>query len=231
MSFSSLRVRLLFGGAALALVGLTTAGCTSDSSNVSANNAQNTSTTAPVTVATPSTVPATTIVTTVDPAPVLQKAIGKLSKSYHFSSKFVVNGAVTLTAEGDRVGDSSRLTVTQNGATVAYIVTPTATYAQPSNGEWQLLDTPPAATDPITALSAPAAIGVLSDDGTSTRLRVTVSALTLGVGATGNADVEVVMTKGVIKEVDYGTTKDGNVASVATVISKVVDATPISAPI
>jgi hypothetical protein len=229
MSFSELRMRLLFGGAALALFSLGTVGCSSDSSNVSANNADNTSTTLVAAVST--TAPATTIVAKVDPAPVLQDALKSLSKGYHFSSTFVVNGAVSLTAQGDRVGDSSRLDVTTNGATVSYIVTPTASYAQPANGEWQLLDTPPAATDPITALNAPAAIGVLSDDGNAVRLRVTVSALTLGVGATGNTDVEVVLTKGVITEVDYATTKDGNVASVATIISALTDTTPIVAPI
>jgi hypothetical protein len=154
-----------------------------------------------------------------------------LAGGYHFSSTYVVNGVASLTGEGDRVGDSSRFVLTQNGATVSYIVTPTATYAQPANGEWQLLDTPPAATDPITALNAPAAIGVLSDDGTSLRLRVTVSALTLGVGSSGTSDVEVVLKGGAISEVDYATTKDGNVASVATVVGPVVDATPISPPI
>ena len=72
---------------------------------------------------------------------------------------------------------------------------------------------------------------MLSDDGTSLRLRVTVSALTLGVGSSGTSDVEVVLKGGAITEVDYATTKDGNVASVATVVGPVADATPISPPI
>jgi hypothetical protein len=194
---------------------------------VSANNADSTSTT----VGASTTVPASTIASTVNFAPLLQEAVTALSAGYHFSSTFVVNGAVSLKGEGERVGDSSRFTLTQNGAAVAYIVTPTATYAQPANGEWQLLDTPPAATDPITALNAPGAIGVLSDDGSSLRLRVTVSALTLGVAPSGDTDVEVVLSNGAITEVDYATTKDGNVASVATVVSPVVDSTPIVAPI
>jgi len=228
MSLSELRVRSLLGGAVLALVSLVAVGCSSNDNNVAANNADNASTAA---ASASSTVPASTIVSTIDPGPLLKTALATLAGGYHFSSTYVVNGVASLTGEGDRVGDSSRFVLTQNGATVSYIVTPTATYAQPANGEWQLLDTPPAATDPITALNAPAAIGVLSDDGTSLRLRVTVSALTLGVGSSGTSDVEVVLKGGAISEVDYATTKDGNVASVATVVGPVVDATPISPPI
>ncbi len=228
MLLSELRVRPLLGGAALALLSVLAVGCSSDDTNVAANNADSASSSV---VAPSSTAPASTIVTTIDPAPLLQTALESLAAGYHFTSTFVVNGVASLTGEGDRVGDSSRFVLTQNGASVAYIVTPAATYAQPANGEWQLLDTPPAATDPITALNAPAAIGVLADDGTSLRLRVTVSALTLGVGATGTTDVEVVLKNGAITEVDYATIKDGNVASVATLVGAVVDATPISAPI
>ena len=220
-------VRPLLGGAALALLSLVSVACSNDDANVSANNADNAATT----VLESTTAPASTIVTTVNPEPVLQKAVAALAAGYHFTSTFVVNGAESLKGEGDRVGDSSRFTLTQNGAAVSYIVTPTATYAQPANGEWQLLDTPPAATDPITALNAPAAIGVLADDGSTLRLRVTVAALTLGVGPSGDTDVEVVLKDGAITEVGYATTKDGNVASVATVLSAVVDATPIVAPI
>lgn len=226
MQFSNLRMRLPLGGAAFAALALLSVGC-SDSSNVAANHAATGST---IFVAT--TVPPSTIVSTVNPTDLLAKALGALGANYHFTSTFVVNGQQTLVADGDRVGTGSRLTITQTGAKVSYVILPTASYAQPENGDWQQLDTPPASTDPITALASPSAAGVLKEEGTKVRLRVTVLAATLGVAATGNADLEVVITDGVLTEVDYGTAvASGGVASVATVIGPVVDATAVVAPI
>ena len=227
MPFGNSRMRLLFGGAAFAAMALVGVGCTSSPSNVAANNAASGSTGLVAT-----TVPATTIVTTINAQDVLTKSIAGLANGYHFTSTFVVNGAQTLVADGDRIGAASRLKITQAGATVSYVVLPTASYAQPDGGDWQQLDTPPATTDPIASLNTPSAIGVLKDDGTKIRLRVTVSAATLGVATTGNADLEVVVTNGILTEVDYGTAVNGGgVASVATVIGPLADATPIAAPI
>jgi hypothetical protein len=231
MSSRSMRVRLLFGGAALAALVLVSSGCSDEASNVAANNAAAGSTTSSVAALdTSSTAPATTIVTTVDPTALLQQALATLGTTYHFSSSVVVNGAQTLLAEGDRVGDGSRLSLTSNGATAGYIVTPAGSWAQPEGGDWELLDVPPATADPIAALAAPAAVGVLSDDGTTVRLRVTVSATALGVGTDGTADVEVVISSGVITEVDYSSTAPDGVASVATTFGPVLDATPVAPP-
>jgi hypothetical protein len=207
--------------------------CSSGSSGVSANTAvsdASTTTLAPSTA--PSTAPPTTIVVaTVDPNALLQQGLAGLASGYHFRSSVVVNGTETLVAEGDRVADASRLTLISGGATVGYIITAAGSWAQPEGGEWEALDVSPATADPIFALTAPSAVGVLSDDGTTVRLRVTVPAPALGVGADGTADVEVVLTSGVITEVDYTTAVQGGVASVATILGPVVDPTPITAPI
>jgi hypothetical protein len=227
LRFRSQQARLSFGGAAFAFLALVTTGCNSSSANVAANNA---ATGATGLVAT--TVPASTIVSTIDGTALLAKARAAVGANYHFTSTFVVNGAQTLVADGDRVGDASKLSITQNGATVNYVVLPTASYAQPEGGDWALLDTPPATTDPITSLASPVSVGVLLDGGSKVRLRVTVSAQLLGVGTTGNADLEVVIVDGVLSEIDYGTAvKGGGVASVATVVKSLPNAQPIAAPI
>jgi hypothetical protein len=210
--------------------------CSSGSSGVSANTAvsdASTTTLAPSTApsTTPSTTPPTTVVATVDPNALLQQGLAGLADGYHFRSSVVVNGTETLVAEGDRVADASRLTLISGGATVGYIITAAGSWAQPEGGEWEALDVSPATADPIVALSAPSAVGVVSDDGTTVRLRVTVPAPALGVGADGTADLEVVLTSGVITEVDYTTAVQGGVASVATTLGPVVDPTPITAPI
>jgi hypothetical protein len=222
-------MRSLFGGAAFALLVLASAGCSSDSTGVTANSAEPTvASTAAPTAGGETTAPSTP--TSVDPTTLLQQALAGLQPGYHFTSVFTVNGAVVLKADGDRIGDSSRFSVTTNGALVNYITTPAGNFAQPDGGDWDQLTTQPAVVDPITSLNAPSAITVVSDDGSAVRLRVTVSAVTLGVGASGTADVDVVVTGGAVTEIGYTTTVNNNVGSVANTIGPVVDATPITAP-
>lgn len=226
MTQRSSRVRPLLGGAALGLLVLISAGCSSDSADVAATSANS-----DVSTSAPSSGGNTTTPTSVDPTALLQQALAGLQAGYHFTSLFTVNGAEVLKADGDRIGDSSRFSVTTNGALVNYITTPGGNFAQPDGGDWDQLTTQPAVVDPITSLNAPSAITVLSNDGSAVRLRVTVSAVTLGVGASGTADVDVVITDGAITELGYTTTVNGNVGSVANTIGPVVDSTPIVAPI
>jgi hypothetical protein len=228
MTQRSSRVRPLLGGAAFGLLILISAGCSSDSSDVAATSAESngSSTVASTGSAVDSTTP-----TSVDPTALLQQALAGLQAGYHFTSLFTVNGTEVLKADGDRIGDASRFSVTTNGALVNYITTPGGNFAQPDGGDWDQLTTQPAVVDPITSLNAPSAITVLSNDGAAVRLRVTVSAVTLGVGASGTADVDVVITSGAITEIGYTTSVNGSVGSVATTIGPVVDSTPIVAPI
>jgi hypothetical protein len=221
MPLSITRVRSLFAGAALAALFLVTAACSGGDSSPAESTAAAAST----------STPASTIVSSIDPAATLKTALAGLANGYHFVSNVVVNGADTLVAVGDRVGTGSRVDLTSNGATVKYIILPDASYAQPVGGEWELLEVPPASTDPMSSLTAPVSIGVLADDGTTVRLRVTVLAVALGVAASGNADVEVVISGGTLTEVDYAAPTADGMASVATTFGPVVDATPVTAPI
>ncbi|MBU6317017.1 MAG: hypothetical protein KGR47_10955 [Acidobacteria bacterium] len=219
MRVSIHRARLLLGGAALAVAALG-AGCSGDDSSSGSSSSGEVATSAAV----------STIQSSIDPAQVLKDAVAGLAGGYHFVSNVVVNGAQTLLASGDRLGTGSRLELTSNGATVKYVILPDASWAQPEGGEWELLDVPPASTDPMSALTAPISIGVLSDSGGEVKLRVTVLATALGVGSEGNAEVDVIIKDGALVEVDYATPVAGGVASVATTFGPVVDPTPVAPP-
>ncbi|MGB8860991.1 MAG: hypothetical protein WCC60_17155 [Ilumatobacteraceae bacterium] len=177
---------------------------------------------------TPSTVPTIAVV---DPNAALQQGLAALAAGYHFSSSVSVNGTQSLLAEGDRIGDASRLLLTGDGGTVQYIIIPDGSYAQPEGGEWSLLDVPPATSDPIVALQSPvSAITLPTADG-SVAVRATVTAVSLGITADGNVDVDVLLVNGTIAQITYATAVEGGTAQVVTTISPVADPTPITAPI
>ena len=230
MIATTARVRLLARGAALAAFVLLASACSTD--------ATTTQSTMPVLRPTsvPATTPATTVavtapVVTIDPASGLQQGLAALSTGYHFSSVVTVNGTQSLAADGDRIGDASRLVLTGDGGSVAYIITPEASYAQPENGEWSVLDVAPATSDPITALYTPTAVALLPTADGSVLVRVTVNAVSLGIAADGNVDVDVTLAGGAITQISYTAALDGGTAQVVTIIGAVVDATPIVAPI
>ena len=230
MIATTARVRLLARGVALAAFVLLASACSTD--------ATTTQSTMPVlaTTSVPAIAPATTVavtapVVTLDPASGLQQGLAALSTGYHFSSVVTVNGTQSLAADGDRIGDASRLVLTGDGGSVAYIITPEASYAQPENGEWSVLDVAPATSDPITALYTPTAVALLPTADGSVVVRVTVNAVSLGIAADGNVDVDVTLAGGAITQISYTAAVDGGTAQVVTIIGAVVDATPIVAPI
>ena len=230
MIATTARVRLLARGVALAAFVLLASACSTD--------ATTTQSTMPVlaTTSVPAITPATTVavtapVVTLDPASGLQQGLAALSTGYHFSSVVTVNGTQSLAADGDRIGDASRLVLTGDGGSVAYIITPEASYAQPENGEWSVLDVAPATSDPITALYTPTAVALLPTADGSVVVRVTVNAVSWGIAADGNVDVDVTLAGGAITQISYTAAVDGGTAQVVTIIGAVVDATPIVAPI
>jgi hypothetical protein len=171
-----------------------------------------------------------TVAVTVPPTELLHTGVSRLAESYHFRSTITVNGAVSLTAVGDRVGASSRLDLTSKGATVSYIITPAGSWARPEGGDWSKLDAAPATADPIVALQHPTKVVAVSSGADVDRLRVTVPATALGVGTSGTADVTVVVTHGAITHVEYTEKRSGGTATVSNDFTKVTDATPITAP-
>ena len=175
--------------------------------------------------------PESTVVV-VDGAAALAQAVSGLAAGYHFTTTVNVNGAETLVADGDRIADSTRLSLFSKGGSVAYVITPAGSWAFPEGGEWSALDSAPATADPIIALQAPLAVAVVSSDGTTTSMTVTVPAAALGIAADGNADVQVTVSAGVLQYVSYSAAlSDGTTADVSAVIGPLVDTTPIVAPI
>ncbi len=178
----------------------------------------------PATQASPVTVP-------IDAAAMLQASLDSLTAGYHFRTSVAVAGVEVLVAEGERVGDGTRLTIWSNGTSVAYVITPAGSWVFPEGGEWDALDTPPATTDPLLALRTPSAVSGASSDGTIATLVATVAANTLGVPSDGTADVRVVVNGPLLTEIAYEASVEGQTASVRSIFGAVVDATPVMPPI
>jgi hypothetical protein len=238
MTFTTRRARRRLGGVVLAASVLALTAC----SDTVSSTTEPTITLAPTTAATaassttavpapPTTVVATAPPVTVDPASTLQQGLAALAAGYHFSSIVTVNGVQSLQADGDRVGDASRLVLTGAGGTVEYIIVPAGSYAHPEGGEWSQLDVDPATSDPIVALATPVAVALLPTTDGSVAVRATVAAVALGVAADGNVDVDVVTVNGAITQVSYSTAVEGGTAQVVTTVGAVVDPNPIVAPI
>ncbi|MEO7370426.1 MAG: hypothetical protein ABIZ69_06175, partial [Ilumatobacteraceae bacterium] len=124
--------RLLLGGAGLLLV---FGGC-SDKSSPNVGPAASNSTTTPLvvgptlvgdtaataTIATP--LPPGATPAPVDGAALLQQAVAATGSGYHFNETAMVNGAVALTVDGDRLTDGARLAVRNDSGLVFYVITP-----------------------------------------------------------------------------------------------------------
>ena len=196
-----------------------------------AESATTSETASPSSPSSPS-VPASTPATVAIDAPaMLQASLDSLAAGYHFRTSVTVGGAEVLVAEGDTVGDGTRLTIWANGTSVAYLTTPAGSWVFPEGGEWQVLDTPPATTDPLLALRTPTAVTGTSSDGVAATLVATVAANTLGVPSDGTADVEVVVDGASLSEIGYTAEVEGQIATVRSVFGAVVDASPVVAPI
>ena len=227
-------MRLLFGGAALAALVLTS--CSSDSgksaSTFTSAVVQTSSAPtapAPTTIATAGTTAAPT--STIAPLSLLQQAVDAVATSHHFHLVVTVNGTQSVVADGDQVGAASRTTLQLPAGTVNYITTADGSWAQPEGGDWSLLTVPPATTDPIAALKAPTSVSVSSNDGTTTVLAVAVNARSLGITIDGDVTVTVTIAGGAITQIGYTAPIQGGTAEEVTTISPVTDATPIVAPI
>jgi hypothetical protein len=191
---------------------------------------------APTTTAAPAAAPTPAPAATAAPAPppdpvaTLQAAIGSLSTTYHFVSTVTLDGAVALVADGDRVGDGSRLTLTSNDGKVSYLITPDGSWVMPDGGDWQALDTDPANADPIGALQAPAAVQATSNDGSTAHFAVTVAPAALGVAGDAPVQLDVAITGNLLNSVSYATTVGGKAATVTATFGPAQDPTPVAPP-
>jgi hypothetical protein len=165
-----------------------------------------------------------------DPATTLNGALDALTTSYHFVSTVTLDGSVALVADGDRVGDGSRLTLTSNGGNVSYVITPDGSWVMPEGGDWQVLDTDPANTDPIAALRTASAVQTTSNDGTTSHLSVAVAPAALGVAGDAPVNLDVAIAGNVLTSVSYGTTVSGKAARVTATFGPPQDPRPVTPP-
>lgn len=164
-----------------------------------------------------------------DPAALLAAAFDAAARGYHFVTNVTVNGAVAVTAEGDKVGDGSRLNVTSGGSTVAYAITPEGTWVF-ANESWSELDEPAPAGDPLGALRTPLSAVVTSFGNGPTVLTASYPAAALAL--TGDVPVEVVIEIDgtTLRSINYVSSMDGAPASVRADITPLVDTTPVTLP-
>ena len=165
-----------------------------------------------------------------DPAATLQQALASLTTTYHFASTVTLDGTVALVADGDRVGDGSRLTLTSNDGNAAYVITPDGSWVQPDGGDWQPIDTDPANTDPISALQTPASVQLTSNDGTTAHLAVAAAPGTLGLPGDAPVQLDVAIAGNALASVSYATTVGTKSATVTATFGPAHDATPVTAP-
>ncbi len=233
------RRRALTSAVATTLLVVAAGGCSNDDTGgelgdatvitLAAATADPTTTKAPEPVPPATEAPAVTV--PIDAPAMLQASLDSLAAGYHFRTSVSVAGAEVLVAEGDKVGDGTRLTIWSNGTSVAYVITSAGSWVFPEGGEWEALDTPPATTDPLLALRTPSAVSGTSADGVAATLVATVAANTLGVPADGTADVRVIVNGPTLSEIAYDAAVESQTATVRSVFGAVVDATPVTPPI
>ena len=182
---------------------------------------------------TPVPPPAATLAPTpaVDGGALLQQALDALAAGYHFTTTVTVDSVVRLVADGDRVADGTRLNLTGDGGTISYVITPAGSWVLPDDGEWEAIEAPPAAVDPIGALRSPSAITVDAVEGAVTRLTATVPPAALGLAGEAAAAVLLLVDGTTLRDITYLTSVDGRPASVQATISALTDATPVIAPV
>ncbi len=243
-AFAGSRRRALISAAAATLMVAAAAGCTDDASGAPLTEPSVITVAASVDPAAAATGPSTTsappapaateapsVTVPIDAGAMLQASLDSLAGGYHFRTSVAVGGAEVLVAEGDRVGDGTRLTIWSNGTSVAYLITPAGSWVFPEGGEWEALDSPPATTDPLMALRTPSAVLGTSTDGIAATIVATVAANTLGVPSDGTADVRVTVNGPVLSEIAYEASVDGQIASVRSTFGAIVDPAPVTPPI
>jgi hypothetical protein len=240
MRLLSVARRRPWWGAGVGVLVMAMAACSSGSSHAAgttapASVAAPATTIAPATTSAPTTAPPPTTAapaTTAapDPAATLSQALDGLTASYHFDSTVTVNGAVALTADGDRIGDGSRLTLTSNDGNASYVITTDGSWVMLPGGDWQPLTTGPANTDPIAALRSPSGVQSKGGDATSSALSVAVPPAALGITGDGPVQLDVTIKSGVLSTVTYATTVSGAPATVVATFGPPADPTPVTAP-
>ena len=175
--------------------------------------------------------PVATQAPTADDAAALKAAVTALGSTYHFLTTAQINGSTVLTAEGDHVGDGARLTLTSDAGSVLYVVTAEGSWAKPDNGDWAVLDVPPATTDPVAALANPSAVAKVPDSPEGQDYAAVVANDALGISGGGTATLVVTVVDGRIVKITYGSVVANQAAQVTTVLGAAKNVDPVVAPV
>ena len=178
----------------------------------------------------PDPTPSTTVAATApaDPAAVLTAAFDAIAGGYHFLTTGTIGEQTVVTAEGDRVADATRLTVTSNGSSVDYIVAPVGAWASVDAG-WEELDQPPI-TDPVSPLRAPETLEVESVDGTVVTLVGTYPPTALSLTGDEPVAVRFTIDGTTLTTITYRADTTQGTAEVVADITQLSDTTPVELP-
>ena len=166
----------------------------------------------------------------IDAPAVLQQAFDVLGGGYHFVTTATVNGKVAITAIGDRVADGTRMSVSSNGATIDYVVTPEGTWVN-QQGTWSELSDPAPVSDPIGSLRAPTSVQIVSFTGAA-QLGLAATYPSSALSLPGDALVEVsfVLRGGTLVSLSYRATGGGIEANVESMITLLADTSAVTLP-
>ncbi len=164
-----------------------------------------------------------------DPLALLTAAFDAIAGGYHFVTTATVNDVVAVTADGDRVGEGTRVNVTTGGSTVSYAITPEGTWVF-ADGSWAELDQPAPAVDPVGALRSPTSIVVTSYGNGPTVLTGTYPASALSLAGDGPVDVALEFDGTTLRSITYSSIQNDAPATVRADVSPLVDATPVTLP-
>ena len=238
-------VRLLLGGAGPLVALSVLAGCGgNDNGGAAASDDPAASPTAPASESSVTATDGVTSATTaagdapaavspvVDGGALLQQALTGLAGGYHFTTTVSVDGVPTLVADGDRVADSTRLTITGDAGTIAYVITPAGSWVLPDeDGEWEAVEAPAATVDPIAALWAPTNVDVETQEGSATRLAASVPASALGIAGDAPTTLQLLLDGAELRDITFVSSVDGRPAAVQATITPLVDTSPVIAPV
>jgi hypothetical protein len=190
---------------------------------------------APTTITT--TAPGATTVSSTDGAtattptePTLSDAITAVGTRYEFTAVVTVGGVEASHVEGAVFDGTGQYLVTSRDTTVEYIVGPAGQWARTGAGPWAVLGGPAPVADPLTPLSHPTTVTVVSSDGGDSMLDAIYPASELGFAGTDEVAVTITIVDGVLAEIRYAVAVGVDQGLVVTTIHAVPDMTPITTP-
>lgn len=134
----------------------------------------------------------------------LTKAIDQLGTVYEFRSEVIVDGSQASLATGRRLNDAIEVVLDQKNTPVLYRSIAGKRWLQLPDGSWDQLAASASPVDPLAALQHPTNLGLISSDGTKTTTMLAVyDAAALSLANSGELTVTLIITDGMLSNVDY----------------------------